>query len=176
MPGCRCREPTIPSNTRAPRVTHDDIRIERLAAHRHFLPLLRTWLELEWPSYYGAGGAGNAEADLRAYAGTTSLPIGVVALSGREIRGLAALKANAMAIRPDLGPWAGAGVVPPPYRRRGIGAKLLAGVEDAARALSFTRVYCATGTSSTLLERNAWRLLERIDLEGERLAIYVKTL
>jgi GNAT superfamily N-acetyltransferase len=157
-------------------MTQDDIRIERLAAHRRFLPLLRTWLELEWPSHYGAGGAGNAEADLRAYAGTTSLPIGVVALSGGEIRGLAALKAHSMPSRPDLGPWAGAGIVPAPYRRRGIGAKLLAAVEDAARGLGFTRIHCATGTSSTLLERNAWRLRERIDHEGESLAIYEKAL
>lgn len=152
------------------------IRIERLADHQSLLPLLKVWLESAWPAHYGRDGPGNADADLRAYAAGRGLPVGLVAFRGDELCGIAALKAQSIASRPDIGPWAGAGLVPAEYRRQGIGTRLLSGVEAVAREHGFRRVYCATSTSASLLERNAWRLLERISHDGALVAIYEKPL
>jgi GNAT superfamily N-acetyltransferase len=154
----------------------NEIHIEHLAKHPECVALLRVWFEREWPSYYGAGGVGNAAADLRAYANTDALPVGVVAFCDQQLCGVAALKADSIASRSDLGPWVGAGFVHPPYRRRGIGARLLAGVEDVARGLGYERIYCATSTAVSLLERNAWHLMEHVTHDGERVAIYEKAL
>ena len=154
----------------------DSVRIERLTNHPQLLPILKRWFKAEWPAYYGASGAGDAESDLRAYSNGAALPVGLVAFRGNEICGAAALKAHSIARRPDIGPWAGAGFVLPAYRRQGIGGELLRGVEGVAKELGFPRVYCATSTSASLLERNEWRLLERIAHEGELVAIYEKAL
>jgi GNAT superfamily N-acetyltransferase len=153
-----------------------NVRIEHLANHPQLLPLLKVWFESEWPAYYGANGPGDAERDLRAYANGSALPVGLVAFRGNEVCGVAALKAQSMASRPDIGPWAGAGFVPLAHRRQGIGGELLRGIESVAKELGFPRVYCATGTSASLLERNEWHLLERIAHEGELVAIYEKAL
>jgi hypothetical protein len=40
--------------------------------------------------------------------------------------------------------------------------------------MGFERIYCATSTSASLLERNAWRLIEYLEHEGTRLAIFEK--
>ena len=152
------------------------IRIERLADHVGLYPLLKVWFQSEWPAYYGPGGRGDAESDLRAYSNGHALPIGLVALRDNEVCGVAALKLDSIASRSDLGPWAGAGFVPPKHRRQGIGARLLGGVEAVARERGFPRIYCATSTSASLLERNAWSLLERISHDGALISIYEKAL
>lgn len=150
--------------------------IERLAHHPDLLPLLAVWFQSEWPAYYGPSGPADAETDLRAYSNGSAVPIGLVAFRDNEVCGVAALKAQSIASRPNLGPWAGAGFVPPQHRRQGIGGELLRGVESVAKELGFLRVYCATNTSASLLERNKWHLLERTTHEGELVAIYEKAL
>ena len=153
----------------------DDIRIELLASHPECLPLLASWFETEWATYYGPGGA-SAEADLLAYCNVGKLPMGIVALREQMLCGAAALKVEPLPELPHLTPWVGAGLVDPSLRRRGIGAKLVGGLEALARELGFERIYCATGTSASLLERGAWRFLERVNHGGELLAVYEKAL
>ncbi len=153
----------------------DGIRIELLASHPECLPLLASWFETEWATYYRFGGA-SAEADLLAYCNVGKLPVGIVAMREHVLCGAAALKAEPLPELPHLTPWVGAGLVHPSMRRRGIGAKLVGGLEALARELGFEHIYCATGTAATLLERGAWRLLERVNHGGELLAIYEKAL
>jgi GNAT superfamily N-acetyltransferase len=153
-----------------------NVRIEHLANHPQVLPLLKVWFESEWPAYYGANGPGDAETDLRAYSNASALPVGLLAFRGSDVCGIAALKAQSIASRLDIGPWAGAGFVPPAQRRQGIGGELLRGLVSVAKELGFPRVYCATSTSASLLERNQWHLLERLAHEGELVAIYEKAL
>lgn len=74
------------------------------------------------------------------------------------------------------GPWAGAGLVPPGFRRRGIDVMLLARLERLAGQLGYEQVCCATVTSSTLLARHGWRFIERIRHDGEDVEIFAKTL
>ena len=72
----------------------------------------------------------DARADLAAYSGATRLPIGFVAFVDGEPCGLAVLKAEPLPALPHLTPWASAGLVAPDCRRRGIGARLLAALEQ----------------------------------------------
>jgi GNAT superfamily N-acetyltransferase len=153
-----------------------ELRMAYLAEHPEVLPRLREWLEAEWPRWYGPGGPGDAEADLRAYSGRDDLPIGIVAFEGDALVGVMALKASSVAIHPALGPWASAGLVRPEARGRGVGAALLHALEDVARGLGHARIYSGTSTSATLLERAGWRYREHVDVDGEAVAIYEKAL
>ena len=156
---------------RAP--TADDLHIAPLADHPEVLPVLRGWMEREWPGYYGPAGRGDAEADLRALAATAMLPVGLVALYGDQPCGMAALRAESIASHRHLTPWVTAGLVAEPHRRRGIGARLLAALEKRARALGHSRLYCATGTASGILRRAGWQVLDHAVADGEPLTIYV---
>lgn len=151
-------------------------RIAPLADHPQTLPLLKTWFESEWPGYYGPGGPGNAEADLRAYANRTGLPVALVAFLGSELCGVAALKAQSIPTHSHLGPWVAAGLVGPSYRGRGIGTELTRAIEQLAKSLGYCRLYCATSTANRLLDRLGWQLMERISHEGENVSVYRKEL
>src|SRR5882672_6806706 len=94
------------------------IVIKHLAEQRHVLPKLRAWFESEWPAYYGAGGHGNAEQDLLAYANSGSVPFGLVAFRQDKPCGFVALKREAFPSHPHLFPWAGAAYVEPSLRMR----------------------------------------------------------
>ncbi|WP_395645271.1 GNAT family N-acetyltransferase [Terricaulis sp.] len=152
------------------------ISIEPLASRLNTLQTLSEWFELEWPAYYGAGGPGDARRDLETYANQGNLPTGVVALHAGAVCGVAVLKADSIASHRHLSPWAAAGLVKTSMRGQGVGRLLLAALEDEARKLGFDHIYCGTSTAENLLRRCGWRLLERIDHEGEPLGIYAKAL
>jgi GNAT superfamily N-acetyltransferase len=154
----------------------DTIRIDYLAAHPEALPEIRRWLETEWASYYGASGPGDAEQDVKAYANRGSLPVGIVAFQDGRLCGIGALKADSIASHAHLSPWAAAGLVDPSMRGKGIGARLLAALEQEGRTLGFDCIYCGTSTASSLLERCGWELMERIVHDGNELGIYRKAL
>jgi GNAT superfamily N-acetyltransferase len=111
-----------------------------------------------------------------AYTNRGSVPVGLVAFQQGEPCGFAALKREAFPSHPHLLPWAGAAYVKPSMRRQGIGRSLLLALEQEARALGHSRIYCATGTSASLLERCGWHLLERVQHEGQGVGVYEKAL
>ena len=137
--------------------------IEPLAFHREALPELCRMFEAEWPSWYGAGGRGSAADDLRAFAATSGLPFGVVALRRSEVCGFAALKGESIPSRRHL---------KVSLRRQGVGAALLAALEEHARDRGCQAIHCATSTSESLLQRRGYRLLERVMHDGQELGVY----
>ena len=147
--------------------------VEPLADHPEALPALAASFEAEWPDWYGSG-RGDAEQDLRAYSNQKSLPVGLVVLHNGTVCGVAVLKAESIPSHKHLSPWAAAGFVDPALRGQGIGLKLLGALEEQARAMRFSHIYCGTSTADTLLERAGWRVMERIIHEGKLLAVYAK--
>lgn len=153
-----------------------DLSIDLLARHPEAVSTLCEWFEAEWPSYYGPEGPGSARRDLESCTHRDRLPVGVIALQAGRLCGFAALKAQSIDTHAHLSPWATSGLVPHALRRRGIGRRLLVAIEEQAAKLGFERIYCATGTASTLLQRCDWQLIERVLHEGENLGVYSKSL
>lgn len=152
------------------------ITISYLAEHPELLPTLQVWFESEWPAHYGLGGRGNARQDLFSYSNRGCVPVGLIAIRGNKLCGIAALKSEPFPSHPHLSPWVGAALVKPSLRRQGIGHELIQSLESEARALGHEKIYCATATSATLLERCAWQLIERVQHEGQRVCVYEKAL
>ena len=148
--------------------------VEPLSFHPELQGIVEGWFEEEWPSHYGP--IASAAADVVAYSKDEGLPRGFVALLVGIPCGFAALKCEAFPSHPGLGPWAGAAYVRPELRRRGIGQALLRAVEAEAARLRYSRVYCATATSASLLQRNAWQFLEQVVHDGQNVGIYEKAL
>jgi len=151
--------------------------VEPLARHRDVLPTLAEWMYMEWSSWYGPDGPGDAMLDLERYAASeTRLPVGLVAFRDGQLVGLCALKDDVLPPVPHLGPWAGAGLVGPDFRRRGVGASLLHATVELARTLGFAHIYCATATSHTLMAREGWDAVQSVELHGTPVVIYRKSL
>ena len=151
-------------------------RIELLADHPEAIPLLTEWFESEWGSYYGPSGPGDAQRDLLAYANRGGVPFGLVALEADELCGVAALRAESIATHAHLSPWAVAGLVRPSLRRQGIGTALLRALEDTARGLGYSYIYCATSSARHLLERRGWQVREQVTDNDAAVYIYQKAL
>jgi GNAT superfamily N-acetyltransferase len=147
-----------------------------LANHPETLPVLESWFKSEWPEWYGPRGPGNAQQDLRAYSTRGSLPVGLVGFVGKKPVGLVVLKASSISARPDLAPWAAAGLVHPAYRRRGFGYKLLLSLESVAKEMGFENLYCATASAALLLERSGWAYVDQSEAHGQEVAVYRKSL
>jgi GNAT superfamily N-acetyltransferase len=152
------------------------LRIAHLADHPETLPILKEWFEQEWESYYGPHGPGDAEQDLISYANRDEMPVALVAFINDELCGIAALKAESLPTHAHLCPWAAAGLVSPPHRRKGIGTHLLSALEEVARTLGYAHIYCGTSTAVSLLHRTGWQFLERVHVNGDEVSIYYKEL
>jgi GNAT superfamily N-acetyltransferase len=153
-----------------------DLRIGYLADYPEVLPVLRHWFETEWAGYYGPAGPGDAAQDLVAYSSRETLPVGLVAFSGGQVCGVAALKRDSLGTHTHLSPWAAAGLVAPSFRRKGIGSRLVRALEGVATDLGYSMIYCGTSTAVGLLTRNEWQLIERVRYDGEDVSIYQKAL
>lgn len=149
-----------------------------LREHPEHCAFLAAGFEAEWPSWYGPGGQGDAQADLLAFANRAgALPVGVVALGrGDQPLGVAALKATSIPSHSHLSPWAAAGYVVPAWRRQGIGALLLEALLSEAARLGYRAVYCATSTSESLLVRQGWSLMESVLHEGHPVQVFRRAL
>ena len=100
----------------------------------------------------------------------------MVAFRDASLCGVAALKAESIASHAHLWPWAAAGLVRRDLRGQGIGEQLVLALERHAETMGFDRIYCGTSTAERLLRRIGWRLLERVEHEGDLLGIYEKAL
>ncbi|MCA9424632.1 MAG: GNAT family N-acetyltransferase [Candidatus Omnitrophica bacterium] len=147
-----------------------------LADHPEAIPILKEHLESEWDGWYGPNGPGDAETDLLSFSNRDRLPIGLLALLNHEVVGLAALKPESIDTHNHLSPWAAAGWVVPELRGQGIGGMLLQVLENLAKDLGYSSIYCGTSTATGLLERNGWERLETVPYHGEQVSIFRKVL
>lgn len=155
-------------------MARDIITVSLLADSHVDLAALQTWFEAEWPAWYGPGGPGNAAADLRMSSNRRVIPIAVVAHLDGTLCGTAALKPRSVETHPHLSPWLAALLVGRRFRRKGVGYRLIAEIEQLAAELGYPRLYCATATAGSLLARRGWHRLPR--LAGERDVVWVKSL
>lgn len=163
-----------------------DVEIELLADHPEAIPQLSEWFRREWAPYYGPGGPGNAAGDLSESSNRDVLPVALLAVMRGEVCGTAALKRESVTTHPDLTPWLAALLVSPRFRGRGIGARLVAAVEELASRLGFECIYAGTEAASdggqddspleSLLVRRDWTFLERGPYFVSDVSIYRKTL
>ena len=141
-------------------------------------PVLARWFVAEWPSWYGPGGPGDAQADLAAAARChDALPIGLVALDpAGGVLGTATLKADGAGSETGVGPWLGALLVGEAYRRKGVATALVGAAEGHARRLGFAELYAAVIPARTLLRRAGWEYAGSAGSFGRPLAIYCRRL
>jgi len=137
-------------------------RILPLAAVTDVSPLAEL-MEQVWPGYYGAGGRGDAFADLSVRARDTGFPYGMVARVGANLVGTGALTAgDSFGAHPGEGPWLIGLVVHPDHRAKGVATALIAALESAARTNGAPAIYSTTQAAAGLLRARGWRLLRDV--------------
>ncbi|HEX6141188.1 MAG TPA: GNAT family N-acetyltransferase [Geminicoccaceae bacterium] len=152
------------------------LRIERLADHPGLIPDLVAWFIEAWAPWYGPAGPGDARHDLEAACRRDGIPLGLVALEDGRLVGTATLRATSLETHRHLSPWLAAMLVRPDRRRRGIGTRLVAAIEDVARSQGFREVFVATDAAGRIVEGRGWERVERARTPCGQIGIYRRTL
>ena len=122
--------------------------------------LARRFVE-EYGPYYRPEGPGDAEADLKAARDRDQLPRCLVALDAvGRVLGTIGLRAESVPSHRHLTPWLAALLVAPAHRGRGVGARLIAAIEEEARRLGYQRLYVATDVLTGHIARRGWRAFD----------------
>ena len=130
------------------------MNIALLADHIEVLPTLADWYRNEWEPYYGVDGPGDALADLESRCNKNALPIGLVALEGDQVQGVAALDLD---VATNLIPSVVGLLVAVEYRGQGVATQLLESAKSVAERLGYSRVYISTTILGDHLLRKGWR-------------------
>lgn len=153
-----------------------ELSISHLAAHAEAHPLVAGWLRSAWPSWYGPGGHGDAETDVRRYSQLDALPLGLLAFHQGAPCAFGVLKQDTVPGFEQAQAWLGAGYVVPPLRGQGLGLRLIHALEAEAGRLGFAEVFCATATARSLMERAAWSRVGESLLGAQQVAVYRRVL
>lgn len=156
------------------------IEIEYLIHRTDAIPTLQSWFESEWEPYYGLNGPGDALHDLNESCNDASLPIAVVAYSGTNLVGTAALKKQSVATHSHLSPWVAALLVNPNFRRQGVAEALIRHVEQLARTLGFQRLYIGiglgSGTPEAAIQNLGWQYVDSTQYFISDVHVFTKVL
>ena len=116
------------------------------------------------------------EGDRQAARAGSGLPRVLVSLADGHPVGMAALAAQDLDERPDLGPWLAGVYVVPGCRGQGHAIRLVGAIEELARTDAFPRLWLYTRTAEPLYLRCGWQVAERFPKDGARYALMTRDL
>ena len=139
------------------------MNIVYLSDHLEVVPQLAHWFYQEWAYLHPGWTLAEAERLLSERANTQQLPMAMLAFEDQELLGTVSLKIQDMDTHPELTPWLAGLYVAAPWRRQGIGAKLVAAIEQQALALGVERLYLYTPVSETFYIKLGWQQKEKTE-------------
>jgi predicted N-acetyltransferase YhbS len=138
------------------------MRIDYLADHPEFVPVLAAWHHAEWARYYTSWPLEQVTAELRGHTGRCQVPTTVVAVKDGRPLGSASLIAADLDGWERLSPWLASVFVTPDRRGQGIGKRLVERVVEEAARLGFPAVYLWTPGQREYYERLGWDCVETV--------------
>ena len=152
------------------------MNIAHLADHKEVIPLLAQWFYNEW-AYLNPG---RTLADVEQLIGERTnidkIPMALVAFDNHEPLGTVCLKVHDMDTRLDLSPWLAGLYVAAPRRHQGIGATLVAAIENKAIELGLDKLYLHTPESETFYSKLGWQVKDRPQYHGYPVSLMQKRL
>lgn len=154
----------IPENT-------EPVRIQMLADVPQYSGMLARWYFHEWGRFYGQKTIGDIEDSARARAQRNRLPLALVATHRGEPVGTVSLKEQDMEGVHGYSPWLASLYVREDYRKKRVGAGLVAACLQTAGELNYDRIYLWTPSASAFFSRLGWVQVEMRMYKGESVTI-----
>jgi predicted N-acetyltransferase YhbS len=142
------------------------MRIEPLAEHAAFVPVVAAWHFGEWGHADPAGTVESWTAALAERTRRDGVPCTYVAVEGGVPVGSAALVDADMDTHPEMTPWLAGVYVVPEWRGRGVGTALVRRAAARAAELGLRHLYLYS-TRPGFYARLGWRALGTEPHEGE---------
>lgn len=141
-------------------------KIECLADHKEFIPILARWMHEEWGYLYPEHTFEIRKGLIAERANKDRIPLTLVAIEDDEPVGTVCLMVSDMDTRPELTPWLASLYVEKSRRREGIGAKLVMAIETEAAKLGVEKLYLFTPNSENFYAGLGWSVRERTEYRG----------
>lgn len=135
-----------------------------MADHQEAVPVVARWIYDEWSFLYPEMTLQDVVHVMRERVNKEKLPLTLVALEAEEPVGTVSLKMFDMETRSDLLHWLTSLYVAEPWRRRGIGSRLLEAAENKAVAMELCRLHLFTSDvalPALFYQKNGWIVKEK---------------
>lgn len=153
----------------APAARH--IRVEPLARHRTLIAAVARWHFAEWGHADPEGSESEWAHELASRAHLAGVPSYYLAFVGDTPAGSVGLCEKDMSTHPKLSPWLSGLYVLPPFRRRGIGGRLVVHAMESARKSGARALFLHTAGAERLYATHGWYRVARELYEGEEVSI-----
>jgi N-acetylglutamate synthase-like GNAT family acetyltransferase len=150
------------------------MNIAYLSDHKEAIPLLAQWFYKEWAYLNPGKTLADVEQLIGERTNTDKIPIALVAFDNHELLGTVCLKVHDMDTRLDLSPWLAGLYVAAPRRRQGIGASLVAAIENKAIELGIKQLYLHTPGAESFYAKLGWQVNERPQYHGYLVSLMQK--
>jgi predicted N-acetyltransferase YhbS len=151
-------------------------RIDYLADHPEWAPLLADWHYQEWRTLMPEWSHAEAVAELRRHTERCRIPTTFVIIEDDRPLGSVSLLEADLDGWEHLTPWLASLYVVPRRRRQGLGKALLARALEEAVALGVAHVYLFTAGQQEYYERLGWSAWRRTEHAGQEVVIMRRTL
>ena len=138
----------------------NNVRIEHLARHTDAIRTVATWIQTEWQRSFLDATYQELLSELEGRTTPHRVPETFVALDGDRLVGTASIVKHDMSTRSELSPGLSAVYVPPEFRNRGIGSKLVRVAMEEAEILGVKRLYLFTPDAIGFYTRLGWNVFE----------------
>jgi len=156
-------------------VFQDSVQLRPLLDHPERIEEVAGWIWEEWQHLIPHEDVSSFTEAFRERLRPSGIGATVVAFWDETLAGVASLLADDLPIRPELTPWLAEVYVPPRFRHRGIGRRLVLRIMEEARAIPVPRLYLYTPDRETFYARMGWTLLERVSYAGRDQAVMQAT-
>jgi predicted N-acetyltransferase YhbS len=149
-------------------ITFSKMKIDYLAEHKEFIPVLAKWHQEQWSYLNPSRSLADRTKELEQSASKNQVPLTFVAISGGVLLGSASLVEHDMDTRMDLSPWLASVYVAAPHREQGVGSALVKSAVDEAQNLNIKTLYLFTPDQQQFYARFGWTTLEYTEYRGEK--------
>ncbi len=137
-----------------------EIKIDYLANHIEFVPVIGEWFYNEWKRYYVSKTKDDIIKSIKERNNINCLPLCIVAFRDDKPIGTATLKLNEMPGKAQYNPWLAGVYVEESSRSRGIGRMLVERVLAESKRFGCQTIYLWTPTAMKYYEAMGWEPVE----------------
>lgn len=150
------------------------LEIGLLADHPEHVVTVAGWIYAQWLRGRPGMSMALAEAKFRGHLQRDAIPTTLIALVEGIPIATASIYVDDLEERRDLGPWLAAVYVAPPWRRRGVGGRVVGATEAVARRLAIPQLFLFTPDQEHFYAQLGWGTIGQAHDHGEQVVVMQK--
>lgn len=150
------------------------LQVGLLADYPEHVATVAGWIYEQWLRGRPGMSLAFAEAKFHGHLQRDRIPTTLIALAEGVPIATASIYVDDLEERRDLGPWLAAVYVAPPWRRRGVGRRVVGATEVVARQLAIPQLFLFTPDQEHFYAQLGWATIGKAHDHGEQVVVMQK--